>query len=156
MSRRSREREVRDGVGHFLTARGANDPAAFLSGVGVLIENCKRHDLLGFRYEDRASIGEGLSDLREKRQAVDAAGAAYMEGGGRANREAWQRTMVEWLGVLEGTTMLMHVALEQASVTPNQDLKPVELAGIVPASNALDRVLTELDLLEQFGVSEGE
>jgi hypothetical protein len=57
----------------------------------------------------------------------------------------------DWALLLEAVTAFMHVALEQAGITPDQDLKPRELAEIVPASAALDAVLTELDLLEQFG-----
>lgn len=106
MSQRGRKREVRDGVPHFLTSRGANDPFEFLSGVGVLIENCKQKNALGFRHADGLSIGEGLEKLREARLAVEAAGTTYIEAGGSANRDAWHFAMGEWVGYLEETTML--------------------------------------------------
>lgn len=121
-----------------LRARGANDPSEFLSGVGVLIENCKRNNLLDFRDqdergEDSLSIAECLKELRSAAGTLERAGDAYIYDGGGSNRDEWSYALGRWVGFLEETTMLMHIALQEAHIEIDRSLPPVELVEIVPA-----------------------
>jgi hypothetical protein len=123
MGKRRRRNEVDAGVSTFLRQRGAPNPDAVVAALPVLASACEREGLLGYRASsDKASVGEGLDELKRLKPELEAAGERYVEHGGRADRDMYYHALTQYVGTMMAVGELTHHALRGAGIDPFQEV----------------------------------